>query len=182
MATGIIPNDKRFDVVEHAKCDPIAKQVASEWLVQDGYEDIKENLSESNGKFDRIWDVSGQRSDWDRKRVEAEVKKDWGVEWFNIPFMYTTIHFPYRKRNKAREHATHMMIVGGDQRRLFVVERQVMLESPVEEKWVRNRKQYEPFFYVDIYAPTSEFWFKNASGVWQIHDETTPIWDLWEGI
>ena len=76
--------------------------------------------------------------------------------------------FPYRKRDKAEEHATHMMIIGGDHTRLFIVNREAMLESPVEDKWCRNRTGSEPFFKVDTLNPKAAFYFKNEkTGKWK---------------
>lgn len=164
------PNDIRFCKDRYEKYDGPAKLVATEFLQQRGFKKISENLDESRGKFKKIWDVAGTHSkksigEW---RIEAEIKQDWGTKWFDVPFKFHTMDFPYRKRDKAEEHATHMMIIGGDYKRLFIVNREAMLGSPVENKWCRNRKGSEPFFKVDIQDPKAAFYFKNEkTGKWK---------------
>lgn len=156
----ISTNDIRFSKQRYARYDGIAKEVAFEWLKQLGFKDVVENLDESRRKFDKIWDVTGFREELGQWRIEAEVKQDWGTIWHEIPFKYSTIDIPYRKRDKAEEHATHMMVIGGDLKRMFVCKRDVMLTSPVTNKKVRNRGWAdEPFYNIDLSC--GSFWFKD---------------------
>ena len=150
-------DDMPFSKKRYDKYDPLGKQVAIEWLTKLGFQDIHENEKESKRDFTEIWDIGGTSPTGKIWRIEAEVKKDWGTEWSEMPFRWDTMHFPYRKRDKAKVHATHMMVVGGDLKRLFIVNREIMLESPVEYKWVRNRRREEPFFSVPTTIKKSSF-------------------------
>lgn len=156
--------DKRFDINEFEKFDSDAKKVTAEFLNQVGFNDIRENEGESKRNFSKIWDISGNHSDLGEWRIEAEIKRFWGTKWGN-KFPYTSMNIPYRKRNKAEEHATHHMIIGEDLNRFFIVERSVVLTSPVEEVWVRNRKGYENFYKVSVSSDCSGFWEKKR-GKW----------------
>jgi hypothetical protein len=161
-----IANDIAFNKERYDKYDGPGKQVAVELLDQLGFFEIVENLGESQGNFQNIWDVKGEHPEVGEWRIESEVKEDWGTKWVDVPFKFHTMDFPFRKRNKAIQHATHMMIVGGDHKRLFIVNREVMLESKVSYKPCRNRQEPEPFFNVDITSPKSAFYFKNKDGNW----------------
>ncbi len=103
-----------------------------------------------------------------------EVKKDWGTVWTELPFRYATMHFPTRKRDKVDVHATHHMIVGGDFKRLFVVKREAITNSPIVEKWVRNRSLLENFYEVNVDHPHAAFYFKK-NGRWVLHTKQDEI-------
>lgn len=165
----ILSNDIRFSKTRHFLYDKPAKEVAAEWMLQLGFDNLEENKGEEKGNFKKIWDLKGNREGVGEWRIEAEIKVDWGTKWKDVPFKYSTMDIPYRKRDKAEEHATHMMVIGGDYKRLFVVNREVMLESPVSYKKCKNRGwKEEPFFNIDIYSPKSFFWFKEKDS-WKIY-------------
>jgi hypothetical protein len=162
-------NDIKFSRKRYDLYDVPAKDIAKEWLLQLGFKDIDENLGESNGNFSKIWDVKGFMEKTGEWRIEAEIKQDWGSKWKEIPFRYDTVDIPYRKRDKAEEHATHHMVIGGDLKRLFIVNREAVLKSPVNYKKCRNRGwEEEPFFNVDIESPKSSFWFKESEK-WKVY-------------
>lgn len=158
-----IANDIRFSKERYEKYDGMAKDVATEWLTQMGFSELSENMDEANRKFRKIWDMRGQHPDLGEWRIEAEIKQDWGTKWLEMPFKYPTMDIPFRKRDKTEQHATHMMVIGGDLKRLFVVNREVMLNSPKSYKKCRNRGwAEEPFFNIQLPAPQSSFWFKEG--------------------
>ena len=167
------PNDKPFSKEEYNKFDGPAKEVVIEWMRQLGFKDIAINEDEAKRKFAKIWDVCGYTVPNGKQiRIETEVKADWGTVWTadrwknrKYPFPWPTMDFPYRRRNKTLEHCTHHIVVGGDFRRFFIVPRNVVLESPVEEKWCRNRGGSEPFYRVNLPA-TNSAWFENENGIW----------------
>ena len=170
---GVIANDIPFDQDRCDLYDPAGKDVVVEWFNQFGFTGIEENLAEAKKKFSKIWDVKGLSLSGKEFRIEVEIKKDWGTKWKDVPFRYSTMDIPYRKRDKAKEHATHHIVVGADLRRLFVVERSVVLDSPVTYKKVRNRGwQEEPFFNVPLPSPKSAFYFKNETGKWEPYKGT----------
>lgn len=167
-----VPNDKRFDVRDYRECDPLAKALSFEVLEFLGFQDIVENTDESNGIFEKIWDIKGTHKELGEWRIEGEIKRDWGTKWIGgyiRPFKFSTMDIPYRKRNKAEEHATHHIVFGKDGNRAFVVERDVVLSSPVEYKQCRNREAPEPFFKVFVISPHSFFLIK-SNGLWQFDD------------
>lgn len=166
----IIPNDIRFSKQRFESFDGPAKEVAKDFLKYLNFKDIQENLAESNGNFSKIWDVKATHPKIDEEwRLELEIKKDWGTKWLEIPFKWPTMDIPYRKRDKAEEHATHHIVIGGDLKRLFIVNRNVVIDSPVTYKKVRNRNwQEEPFFNIPLPSPKSAFWFKNKDNKWII--------------
>lgn len=168
-----VPNDIKFSKERYQKYDEPAKQIAIEWLGQLGFEDIQENTAEAQRNFKEIWDVRGFKAEVGEWRIEAEIKADWGTVWTDMPFKWPTMDIPYRKRDKAEVQATHMMVIGGDYQRLFIVNRDVMLNeefTKISSKWVRNRKREEPFFNIVLPAPKSAFWFKKNSK-WSLYKE-----------
>lgn len=170
MSSITIPNDKRYSKADGEKYDGPGKRVTVDFLTQAGFTDIFENLDESRRKFKRIWDIAGVHPEtkevW---RVDCEIKNYWGTLWKEQPFRYETMDVPYRKRDKTEEHATHHILIGEDLKRLFLVKREAVINAPVSEKWVRNRRQNEPFFNIDIRSPDGAFWIKDDSGKWNIY-------------
>lgn len=169
-----VPNDKSFCSKAWKEYDAIAKEVITELMAQFKFSDIEANIREEQGRFDHIYDVSGVTPAGVEIRIEGEVKKDWGTSWtakdwvgYAWPFNWDTMHIPFRKRDKAKVHATHHAVIGGDKSRLFIVHRSVVLSSPVIEKWCRNRGSKEPFYSVLLPAPQSLWFEKNSEGLWE---------------
>lgn len=157
----MIKNDKPFCKKTWEECDFDGKKIAKQWLKQYGFSSIEENLEEAKGNFKELWDVKGIHPEFGEFRIEAEIKKDWGTKWFDMPFKYEAIHIPFRRRDKAEVHSTHHMVIGGDLKRLFIVKRDVVINSPIEEKKCKNRGwQLEPFYVIPITADHSKFYFK----------------------
>lgn len=157
----IATNDIRFCKNRFDLYDSNGKNIAREWLTQLGFENIQENEEESKRNFKEIWDLKGIHSEFGEFRIEAEIKVDWGTKWLEIPFKYPTMDIPYRKRDKTDVHATHMMVIGGDLKRLFIIKRETMLNSPVGSKKCRNRNwAEEPFFQIPLPCDHSTFYFK----------------------
>lgn len=156
-----VANDKRFSRASYDENDPKGKQIAEEWFDQNGFFEIEENLKESKRDFTEIWDLKGIHPIFGEFRIESEIKKDWGTKWFEMPFKWPSMDIPFRKREKADVHATHHMVIGGDLKRLFIVPRKVVLESPVTSKPCRNRNwEPEPFYNVQLPCEHSAFYFK----------------------
>jgi len=168
-------NDIRFSKQRYDRYDSLGKNVSQEWMEQFGFVDIQENENEQKGKFQEIWDIKGYTPNKHIEfRIETEIKDDWGTRWQEdtwdgkeYPFKWPSMHFPYRKRDKAQVHATHHMIVGGDEKRFFLIPRQTIITSPVIEKRCRNRKGLEPFFEVSLPAAKSMWFEKNEKGRWK---------------
>lgn len=164
------PNDKVFDKNTANECDPKANYASTQVCLAFGMCDIREN--DESVYTGHIYDLIANYRGKD-VRIETELKKDWGPAWSmpnchpEVPYKWPTMDFPYRKRDKAKVHANFHDVVGRDLRRVFRVPRKVILESPVSEKWVRNRQCMEPFFNVALPAPCSAFWHK-VDDNWQI--------------
>lgn len=151
------PNDLPFTQSNCDKYDRPGKIPAIQVLERLGYSRIKENKEWLNG-FVNLFDLEAWKND-KRIIVEVEVKEDWGTVWFeNNPkfgwiekafhFPFPTMHLPYRKRGSAsREMVTHHMIIGGDFKRAFIVNRATVLKSRIITCKPRNRNgEKEPFF------------------------------------
>jgi hypothetical protein len=175
----IVANDKPFSQEAFHEFDTPGKNAAASWLKQMGCQSITENDDSANN-FQNIFDLEASRKNGEKLVFEVEVKKEWGTEWQEnhdnpkygwasreYPFPWPTMDFPYRKReSKRRAKVTHHIIVGGDYNRLFIVPRDVVLQSPVEDKYVRNRKTNEPFFKVGLPCAKGA-WYELRDGKWE---------------
>ena len=160
-------NDIEFSKYRYNLYDKPAKIVAKDFLLQMGFKNVEENLNEENLNFKEIYDVKGFHDIFGEWRIESEIKKDWGTKWKEIPFRYPTMDIPYRKRIKSEIYTTHMMVIGGDLNRLFIVKREIMMNSNISKKKCRNRysNELEPFYNIDLNSKFSKFYFK-LKGKW----------------
>lgn len=172
-------NDKRYEEGLDRECSPAAMACSLRTCLAFGLKNPRKNVEGKRAPdgtlhiYDLVFDCQGKEL-----RVETELKKEWKTEWSkpvvhpDVNFKWPTMDVPYRKRDKADVHAHLHHIVGGDGKRVFWVWRKTVLSSPVSDKWVRNRGCYEPFFNVELPAPSSMFW-EEVNGVWRI----THRWD-----
>lgn len=160
-------NDKPFDKIAYLKSDAKVKYVIMEFLRQQKFVDILENIEEQQRIFRKIWDVKGFRQDIGEIRIEGEEKRVWGPGRKYPTFTFRTVSIPMRKRDKTREHATHHLVVGHDCRRAFLVPRKVVLESPTWDKVCSNTGETEGFYNISVYHKEAAFLQKGDDEIWR---------------
>lgn len=178
----VIANDKSFSRNEHKKYDAKGKDAVCEMLVAiNPNVTVEENDQESAQwkelppKQWKIWDVKATFPNGEVFTIECEVKHDWGIKWHDVPFRFDTVDFPYRRRDRFKgEYGTHHIIVGGDDRRMFLVSRKILLASPIRYKMCRNRDGEEPFYGVEWKKLGNKvcFFFKESNG-WKAYPAGT---------
>lgn len=179
-----VVGDKPFDHRENERSDGFSKDVLLDWLRFKGWTDFEENPeSKYTGK---IWDIKATPPGGRPLRFDSEVKWEWTPVpdakerlWtsrarYGYPFRWPSMDFPWRKRDKAEEHANLHVIVGGDGLRLFMVHRRILLSSPVGYKPVWNRGgAKEKFFFVSPAQTGCTFYEKRGAEWFCVYKGTT---------
>lgn len=163
----MMESNKEYEGWLDRKCSPIALAATMEICGEQGMYNFRKN--DESVYTGHIYDLTARfRGRNGREydiRFETELKQKWkGLAWSqpighpDVPFMYPTIDFPYRKRDKADVHAHYHDIVGESW--LFRCHRSVVVQAPVHRKYCDNTGRKEPFFTVPLPAPRSQFWQK----------------------
>ena len=163
-------NDKRYEKELDRQCSDAALAVSLRTCLKFGMKNPRRNREDvyTGHIYDLVFDYFGNEV-----RVETELKREWKEDWSraivhpDVPYKWDTMDVPYRKRDKGIKHANLHHIIGGDGKRAFWVPRDVVLASPVNDKYCRNRGCEEPFFNIPLPAPSSMFWIEE-NGEWKI--------------
>jgi hypothetical protein len=142
------------------------------------------NEAEKNGVFKDVFDLTVKIP---RRvlNVEINVKKMWHPEpemlrrgvwrtWTvhesgEYPFVFDTMDYCERKNDAGgkRKLPTHHMTVGGDLKRIFLNPRGNLRDEDIDDKWCRDTRQMELFYFCPLPAPLSVFYEKNKKGTWK---------------